>query len=100
MLAEHIEKRGVSVVLLNSSALRLAGGGDVFDRCCQCCPGAVRSTRFTGHYVVVCGVDPIAKTVTFCDPASSATTSTVSYDAFDVSRHWEGTDDDIIFIAA
>lgn len=56
--------------------------------------GTRRDDRFSGHYILLCGME--GHMFMYLDPAG--TTSTMGADDFDHARRCPGTDEDLIFI--
>mmetsp|Transcript_82297 Transcript_82297/g.160583 ORF Transcript_82297/g.160583 Transcript_82297/m.160583 type:complete len:420 (-) Transcript_82297:206-1465(-) len=56
------------------------------------------SSRYTGHYVVVCGYDPNSRQYTYLDPAQAPALFAIDADDLDSARTSVGTDEDVIVI--
>jgi hypothetical protein len=55
-------------------------------------------SRYTGHYIVICGYDSVTQEFSYLDPAQSSTVRTISAELLDTARLCEGTDEDIVII--
>eukprot|EP00873_Tetraselmis_striata_P025606 jgi/Tetstr1/445870/TSEL_033509.t1 len=66
---------------------------------CGASVGSYPARGYTGHYIVICGLDAVTQEYAICDPAAAASRTTVSSAAMEAARQSFGTDEDILLVS-